>query len=79
MQCASIQPSVLDGEQTRGIATWLDGKMVGIAHYVFDASIWRVGGRCYLADLFVDPEVRRRGIATANDQVGLGTRSGEAR
>jgi GNAT superfamily N-acetyltransferase len=56
---------VLDGEQTHGIAARLDGKMVGIAHYVFHASIWRAGGRCYLADLFVDPEVRRRGIATA--------------
>jgi GNAT superfamily N-acetyltransferase len=56
---------VLDGEQTRGIAARLDGKMVGIAHYVFHAGIWRAGGRCYLADLFVDPEVRRRGIATA--------------
>jgi GNAT superfamily N-acetyltransferase len=39
--------------------------MVGIAHYVFHASIRRAGGRCYLADLFVDPEVRRRGVATA--------------
>lgn len=56
---------VLDREQTRGIAARLDGKMVGIAHYVFHASIWRAEGRCYLADLFVDPEVRRRGIATA--------------
>lgn len=56
---------VLGGEQTRGIAARLDGKMVGIAHYVFHAGIWRAGGRCYLADLFVDPEVRRRGVATA--------------
>src|SRR3569833_92421 len=56
---------VLAGEQTRGIAARLDGRMVGIAHYVFHASIWRAGGRCYLADLFVDPKVRRRGIAMA--------------
>jgi GNAT superfamily N-acetyltransferase len=56
---------LLDGEQTRGIAARLDGKMVGIAHYVFHASIWRAGARCYLADLFVDQEVRRRGVATA--------------
>ncbi|WP_117666424.1 GNAT family N-acetyltransferase [Micromonospora sp. MW-13] len=55
---------LLDGEQRRGIAARLDGKMVGIAHYVFHAAIWGVG-RCYLADLFVDPEVRRRGVATA--------------
>jgi GNAT superfamily N-acetyltransferase len=56
---------VLDGERTRGIGARLDGKMVAIAHYVFHAGIWGAGGRCYLADLFVDSEVRRRGIATA--------------
>ncbi|MEU3625212.1 GNAT family N-acetyltransferase [Amycolatopsis coloradensis] len=56
---------VLGGVQARGIAAWVNGTMVGIAHYVFHASIWRAGGRCYLADLYVDPEVRRRGVATA--------------
>ncbi|MEU6710603.1 GNAT family N-acetyltransferase [Nonomuraea sp. NPDC046802] len=55
---------LLDDEQVRGIAARVDGKMVGIAHYVFHASVW-YAGRCYLADLFVDAEVRRRGIATA--------------
>jgi GNAT superfamily N-acetyltransferase len=56
---------LLEGGERRGIAAWLDGEMVGIAHYVFHASIWGLGGRCYLADLFVDAEVRRRGVATA--------------
>lgn len=56
---------LLDDEQTRGIAARLDGRMVGIAHYVFHAAVWRPGGRCYLADLFVDPALRRRGVATA--------------
>lgn len=55
---------LLDDEQIRGIAVRLDGKMVGIAHYLFHASIW-YSGKCYLADLFVDAEVRRRGVATA--------------
>ncbi|MFD6162574.1 GNAT family N-acetyltransferase [Nocardia sp. NPDC060256] len=55
---------LLDDEQIRGIAARLDGKMVAIAHYVFHASIW-YRGKCYLADLFVDAEVRRRGVATA--------------
>ncbi|MEV0328857.1 GNAT family N-acetyltransferase [Micromonospora echinospora] len=54
---------LLDGEQIRGISARLDGRMVGIAHYLFHASVWSVG-RCYLADLFVDPQVRRRGVAT---------------
>jgi GNAT superfamily N-acetyltransferase len=55
---------LLDGQQIRGICARLDDKMVGIAHYLFHTSVWSVG-RCYLADLFVDPHVRRRGIATA--------------
>ncbi|WP_026214307.1 GNAT family N-acetyltransferase [Nonomuraea coxensis] len=55
---------LLDDEQIRGIAARLDGRMVGIAHYLFHAGVWQAG-RCYLADLFVDAEARRRGIATA--------------
>ncbi|WP_245730748.1 GNAT family N-acetyltransferase [Micromonospora pallida] len=55
---------LLDGDQIRGISARLDDKMVGIAHYLFHASVWSAG-RCYMADLFVDPQVRRRGVATA--------------
>lgn len=55
---------LLDDEQVRGVAARLDGKMAGIAHYLFHASV-RYAGRCYLADSFVDADVRRRGIATA--------------
>lgn len=31
---------LVDGEQIRGICARLDGKMVGIAHYLFHASVW---------------------------------------
>lgn len=55
---------LLNAEQIRGIAARLDGKAVGIAHYLFHASVW-YSGKCYLADLFVNPQVRRRGVATA--------------
>ena len=55
---------LLDDERIRGIAARVDGKAVGIAHYLFHASVW-YAGRCYLADLFVDAETRRQGIATA--------------
>ncbi|WP_020673928.1 GNAT family N-acetyltransferase [Amycolatopsis nigrescens] len=55
---------LLDDAEIRGITARLDGKMVGIAHYLFHPSVWSTG-RCYLADLFVDPEVRRQGVATA--------------
>jgi hypothetical protein len=43
---------LLDDERMRGIEARLDGKMVGIAHYLFHASIW-YAGKCYLADLFL--------------------------
>jgi GNAT superfamily N-acetyltransferase len=55
---------LLDDERIRGIAARLDGTIVGIAHYLFHASVW-YAGRCYLADLFVDAEARRQGIATS--------------
>jgi GNAT superfamily N-acetyltransferase len=55
---------LLDDEPIRGIAARLDGKMAGIGHYLFHASVW-YAGKCYLADLFVDAEARRQGIATA--------------
>ncbi|MGW4484795.1 N-acetyltransferase family protein [Amycolatopsis sp. NPDC004368] len=55
---------LLDGDQPRGIAAWVDSRMVGFAHYVFHAGIW-TAGRCCLADLFVAADARRQGIATA--------------
>ncbi|WP_326929357.1 GNAT family N-acetyltransferase [Amycolatopsis orientalis] len=48
----------------RGIAARIDGTMVGIAHYLFHASIW-YSGNCCLADLYVAENVRRKGVATA--------------
>ncbi|GAA1023922.1 MULTISPECIES: GNAT family N-acetyltransferase [Amycolatopsis] len=55
---------LLDDDRIRGVAAKLDGAMVGIAHYLFHASIW-YSGKCYLADLFVSEDVRRKGVATA--------------
>ena len=51
-------------DEIRGAGAWLDGTMAGLAHYYFHTSVWGAG-RCYLADLFVAPEARRRGLATA--------------
>ena len=51
-------------EPVYGIAARLDGRMVGFAHYNFHRGIWR-SDACYLADLFVDKEIRRRGVALA--------------
>ena len=40
-----------------------DGKLIGLAHYLFHRSTWLIGPTCYLNDLFVDPSGRRSGVA----------------
>ncbi|HTA66113.1 MAG TPA: GNAT family N-acetyltransferase [Xanthomonadaceae bacterium] len=55
---------LLAGEDIRGIGAHLDGRLVGIAHYLFHANIWSADV-CYLQDLFVDESVRGKGAARA--------------
>ncbi len=43
----------------------LDGKPVGIVHYLAHRSTWTSGNYCYLQDLFVDPQLRAKGIGRA--------------
>ena len=47
-----------------GFGAHLDGKLVGLAHYMFHTSAWSTDA-CYLQDLFVDETVRGRGVARA--------------
>jgi GNAT superfamily N-acetyltransferase len=39
-----------------------DGRLVGLAHYIFHRSTAIIGPICYLQDLFASPEVRGRGV-----------------
>ncbi|MGE0577272.1 MAG: N-acetyltransferase family protein [Reyranella sp.] len=55
---------LLEGEEIQGLAARLDGRVVGIAHYLFHAGVW-FPKVCYLADLFVDEAVRGQGAARA--------------
>ena len=48
-----------------GIAVLLDGKVEGITHYSFQNSTWAPVNYCYLEDLFVNPEVRGKGLGRA--------------
>ncbi len=52
------------GSGVHGLGAKEDGRMLGIAHYLFHASAWapRV---CYLQDLFTAPAARGRGVARA--------------
>lgn len=48
-----------------GLVAVLDGKLVGLTHYLFHRHCWRIENTCYLQDLFADKSVRGKGIGRA--------------
>jgi GNAT superfamily N-acetyltransferase len=47
------------------LGAYLNGRLVGIAHYIFHRSCWTVGDYCYLQDLFVAEDARGCGAGRA--------------
>jgi len=55
-----------EGEfEPRGFLAVLDGKAVGLVHYMFHRSMWSIEGNCYLQDLFTDSSARGKGVGAA--------------
>ena len=53
---------LLAQDGVHGIGGFVDGQLVGIAHYLFHTSIW-ARSNCYLQDLFTAPSTRGHGVA----------------
>ncbi len=49
----------------KGLIAEVDGKPVGLAHFLYHRYMWSVEDTCYLMDLFTDPSVRGKGIGRA--------------
>ncbi|CAN0655102.1 diamine N-acetyltransferase [Nitratireductor aquimarinus] len=55
-----------DGDyEPNGLIAEVDGKPVGLVHYMFHRTCWSVGNNCYLQDLYADPAIRGKGIGRA--------------
>lgn len=54
-----------DAQDYSGLVAELDGRLVGLTHYLFHRHGWKIENTCYLQDLFADPDVRGRGVGRA--------------
>ena len=70
----SVAPEVTDTtwqrlhdptEPMHVLGAYLDGRLIGIVHYLFHRSTWTVGDYCYLQDLFVAEGARKLGLGRA--------------
>ncbi|CAN7525287.1 GNAT family N-acetyltransferase [Terrabacter sp. LjRoot27] len=55
---------ISSGTRLHGLGAWLDSELVGITHFLVHPSSSEPD-LCYLEDLFTDPAVRGRGVASA--------------
>ncbi|SMX28512.1 putative acetyltransferase [Pelagimonas phthalicica] len=54
-----------DPRDFNGYVAEVDGKLVGLVHYLFHRHGWKIEEVCYLQDLYADPSVRGMGIGRA--------------
>ena len=54
-----------DPQEFNGLLALLDGRPVGLVHYLFHRHCWKIENVCYLQDLYADAAVRGQGIGRA--------------
>ena len=54
-----------DANEFSGLIALLDGKPIGLTHYLFHRHCWKVENVCYLQDLVVDKDQRGTGVGRA--------------
>ncbi len=52
-----------DQANCAGLIALINGKAVGLAHYLYHLHLWQKERTCYLQDLFVEEPYRKLGIA----------------
>lgn len=56
---------LLQDDELHGLAARVNGRIIGLTHYLFHGSAWTVMPVCYLQDLFVEQAARGHGTARA--------------
>ena len=54
-----------DPRDFNGLIAHVEGRAVGIAHFLFHRHGWKTEEVCYLQDLYADPSVRGTGVGRA--------------
>ena len=54
-----------DPQIFNGLVAVIDGKLVGLTHYLYHHHGWKVENVCYLQDLYADQSVRGLGVSRA--------------